>query len=973
MTKNNKFESDYLSHITSSLSSCIFIVAICLFFAGKSYAVSRISGATIQFSHEAGFYAEPFNLQMTSSDTNCNISYTIDGSNPVTSSTKIKSGSSVTIRIDPDNTTGRGKTPGFVVRACLEKTGYTSTFPVSRTFIFLEKVKTQTKPGGTWPSSAVNGQVLDYSMASDVVNDSRYKSQITSALLEIPTISISSDPDKFFGATTGIYVNSNKKWDDGWERDCSVELIYTNKAKGFQVNAGIKIRGGNSAHDSSNPKHGFRLFFREEYGAKKLEYPLCGKEGASEFDCIDLRCEQNYSWSMDGSTHNLMIKDIFCRDLQGQMGQPYAKGNKYHLYINGVYWGIYETDERPEASFAESYLGGDKEDYDVIKVNSQTWPYYNEATDGTMASWENLWNLCQIGFETNQQYFALEGKDSNGNRVKDATVLVDIDNLIDYMLVIFYSGNFDAPVSAWYSDDMPNNFFAIYNRNNKSMGYKFVAHDSEHCMFTEKVNGISQGLYEDRVSIGRSGKMVITNVLDFNPQWLHYKLSSNAEYRTRFADRASKYLSYGGVLSPEKAKALFMIRAQEIDTAIIAESARWGDAQSYKSLNKIDNWLPELEKMYNKFFPLRTNIVKKQLLDEDLYSAYQAPYTSVSEKQLSDEIQYITEPVTVNLADSNSMLSAIFYTLDGSDPRLIGGGISKKAIKGKTTASVNISSTTLLSARSKVGAGWSPLKQVWFMQENEDYSHLKVTELSYHPLDIISGTDTTEGSDLEFIEFLNTGQVNLDLSGLTLDSAVHYTFPDKTILASHAFYVIASKPNKFYSKYGVYPSGNYQGNFSNGGEYVLLNDRNGNKIMSFTYSDDSPWPKTADGKGYTLNSVEKDPSGNPDDYSYWTSSSKQWGTPFTYDDGTVDIEDISFNTGIEIYPNPASEYIKVHFGTSEEEFSLSIIDLNGRILSRSKVHNDETIQLSELHLNPGVYIIKAQDGTQSETCKLIYK
>jgi hypothetical protein len=31
--------------------------------------------------------------------------------------------------------------------------------------------------------------------------------------------------------------------------------------------------------------------------------------------------------------------------------------------------------ERPEASFAESYLGGDKDDYDVIKVNTQMWPY----------------------------------------------------------------------------------------------------------------------------------------------------------------------------------------------------------------------------------------------------------------------------------------------------------------------------------------------------------------------------------------------------------------------------------------------------------------------------------------------------------------------------------------------------------------------------------------------------------------------
>jgi len=79
------------------------------------------------------------------------------------------------------------------------------------------------------------------------------------------------------------------------------------------------------------------------------------------------------------------------------MGQPYARGRYYHLYLNGMYWGLYQTEERPQADYAETYFGGDEEDYDVIKVSVERWPYSNEATDGTMAPWQDLWNKCSKG------------------------------------------------------------------------------------------------------------------------------------------------------------------------------------------------------------------------------------------------------------------------------------------------------------------------------------------------------------------------------------------------------------------------------------------------------------------------------------------------------------------------------------------------------------------------------------------------
>ncbi len=530
----------------------------------------------INFSSEAGFYDAPFELLIETETAGYGIVYTLDGSNPQTSATAIQGNSPVSVQVDPESTAGRAKTPLFIVRASLAVDGFSPSRPVTKSFIFIDRVLTQTHPGGDWPASSVNGQVIDLPMDPDVVNDPRYSALMRESLLEVPTVSLVTDNANMFSPSSGIYVNAYGHGEE-WERECSVELINPDNSQGFQVNAGVRIRGG-ASRTGSNPKHAFRLFFRKEYGPGKLDFPLFGDEGAAEFDKVDLRTEQNYSWSKDGERHNTFLRDIFSRDAQREMGQPYTRGRYYHLYLNGMYWGLYQTEERPEANYAESYFGGDKEDYDVIKVSVEAWPYFNEATDGTMAPWQELWNRCGRGFSSNADYFALEGKDQYGKPVKDTRVYVDIDNLIDYMMIIFYTGNTDAPVSAWHSNDMPNNYFAIFNRENRGKGFVFIAHDSEHSMFIDPIN-VNNGLYENRVTIN-DPVMTAAGVTSFQPQWLHEKLTANPEYRMRFADRASVRFAPGGVLSPEKCLERFRLRKEQIDMSIIAESARWGDAQN---------------------------------------------------------------------------------------------------------------------------------------------------------------------------------------------------------------------------------------------------------------------------------------------------------------------------------------------------------------------------------------------------------
>ena len=64
----------------------------------------------------------------------------------------------------------------------------------------------------------------------------------------------------------------------------------------------------------------------------------------------------------------------------------------------------------------------------------------------------------------------------------------------------------------------------------------------------------------------------------FNAHWLHQQLALyNAEYVMRFADRLYKRFFNDGVLTPGGVRAGTTSAAQ-LDPAIIAESARWGDS-----------------------------------------------------------------------------------------------------------------------------------------------------------------------------------------------------------------------------------------------------------------------------------------------------------------------------------------------------------------------------------------------------------
>ncbi len=603
------------------------------------------------FSVDRGFYDTPFDVEVwvegEGASEGVEIRYTLDGRDPATSPDALVAPAPATVDIDPHSSDHRDPAPGVTLRAQGYRDGRPLTVGATHTYLFVaqaaELSPDDQQPGDAWPpiydTSNNNDpqQAINYGLDPDVTGHPAYADLIDDALLAIPTISLVTDLEHLFDDATGIYENAMEHGIE-WERPASLEWIDPDDdgthAREIQANAGVRIRGGWSRH-SDNPKHAFRFFFREEYGPGELEFDLFGDEGVDRFDDVDLRTSQNYSWSYKGSTGaaNTMNRDVYSRDLQRDMGRPYTRSRYYHLYLNGVYWGVFQTQERSEASYAEFYLGGEQEDYDVVKVNGDV-PTARviEATDGTLDAWHDVWELCQQGFADDNNYYRLQGLDAAGQPDPAAEVLVDVDNLIDYMIIIFYTGNFDAPTGAFTGNKGPNNFFMIRSRAEGSNGFLFFAHDSEHSLHYDGWSpGI--GLYENRVNLGTitgDYQMVVTEFENFHPQWLHHRLTDNTRYRERFNERVHVHFFGDGAVTPQIAADRFAVRAGELELAIIAESARWGDSKPFDDNGRTyrtrdDDWAPEIQATLDGFFlgntgqPTRTEVVLQQLQDAGMY------------------------------------------------------------------------------------------------------------------------------------------------------------------------------------------------------------------------------------------------------------------------------------------------------------------------------------------------------------------
>jgi hypothetical protein len=644
-----------------------------------------------------GFYSSAQSVSISTSTPGAIIVYTTNGSTPtVNASLGITNGTLYTSPLNISSTT--------TLRASAFKLDWKPSFVTANSYLFVNDIVNQSPsgqlPGPGWAPNGTNGQELNYGVDPDII--SLYGAQaVKDSLLSLPSISITTDVANLFNASTGIYVNATNRGMP-WERPASVELIDpTGNEDGFMVNAGLRIRGGYSRNDF-NPKHGFRLYFRGEYGAGHLEYPLFGDEGPDEYDVIDLRTEQNYSWSSEGNLQNSFAREVFSRDTMADLGEEYTRSRYYHLYLDGQYWGVYMTQERVEEFYGETYFGGQDSDYDVVKAGLGD-VGGTELSAGNDVAWRQLFDYGQL-LATNPTmnynvYWTMQGLNPDGTRNPALPVLLDVDNLITFMSIIIMTGGYDSGISQFLGDNLANNWFGIYNHTAADEGFQFFVHDNEHSL------GAGNGTH-GTLSIDRTGPFNLGNQNNFaqaNPQYLHQDLLGHPEYRQKFIDFVQKNFFDGGALTAASNIARLMERVTQVDPAIIAESARWGDSKVNPPRNKT-HWQNEIQWLTGSYFPVRNNYVLAQLRSDGLYTQFTGP----SFNQHGGEVPY-----NFGLTISGPA-GTIYYTTDGvTDPRLSGGFINPAA--SVYSGAIQLTSDVTVMARVRTSSGvWSGLIEATF-------------------------------------------------------------------------------------------------------------------------------------------------------------------------------------------------------------------------------------------------------------------
>ncbi len=773
--------------------------------------------APVQPSVGGGLYEQPLSVTLQSSTPNSQIWYTTDGSVPVAEqATRYREPLWIT------TTT--------VLRAVAIADGAGASVPGTHSYLFPRAVLTQAADPPGWPAAwgthrltfagANAGEPVqaDYGMDPRIAAAPARQEQLLAGLRDLPTLALTLPPADF----AALYSDPQRRGVEA-EYATAVEFFPTDaQASPFRLDAGLRIQGGAGRWEYM-PKHSFRLFFKGAYGATKLAYPMFPDSPVTAFDTLVLRAGVDRSFAGHPDTADLhqttYARDEWARATQRAMSGVGAHGRFVHLYINGLYWGLYNVVERPDASFAAAYYGGNKDEWATVN--------HGGAVSGQFDRFGTLVRLAEEGGLADPAAYA--------------TMLEFIDpvQFSDYLILNWYMGNTDWPENNWYV-----NVHYPAGRN------RFFVWDAESTWDA----GALLTLGGDRVE-GAPFPNVIKLI------W--QALRENSDFQQLFADRLYHHLSAGGALHPEQAQQRWQQITAPLANAIAAESARWGDVRSAMPITVAD-WQRAVEQVAAQMADNDQRMVRL-MREAGYYPAIDPPVlTSVAERNANTLT--FQDRLTLTL---QSAVGEIYYTLDGTDPRQAGGDVAPAALRYSAPPTVATATTVKARVRLHTATGpiWSALAD-WQLIRAGQAADLRIVEIMYH---------ADGGAEYEYLELVNSGDLSRDLSRAYF-TGIDYHFPEGTALAPGQRFALIRDFRKFRERYPTAEfNGLYAGELSNYGETIALHASDGEIITAVSYQPANGWPVSAAGMGDSL--VLHDPAADPSLGSSWRASANLYGSP----------------------------------------------------------------------------------------------
>ena len=862
------------------------------------------------FSVQRGFYETPFQVEITTTPPDAEIRYTTDGSQPTQTNGALYTGP-----LNINTTT--------VLRAAAFKDGFIPSATQTHTYLFLDDVIQQpaTIPGYPNPTYNVGGHPTnafvqhDHEMDPDIVNDPAYSGIIHEALQAIPTLSIAVDPDEIFG-NDGFYDATDL------EVAASVELIYAdNPAQSHQVNAGIE------SHSHNSLKRSMRLNFRSVYGAGKFESdifqnaPLNGETAADEFDRIILRAGGNRTWARNwGPDKTAYTIDQFYRDSQIAMSGYGSRGAFTHLYINGIYWGLFNPVERPDHRFTSTYFGGEVDDW------------FAANHDGEVNGDNSRYNYLKDNLVNKNM--------TNSNNYAELQEYLDLDNFIDYLILTWWTSTTDWPRNNWYGGNL---------NGTSPTPFRYFAWDGEWSWdlahFNYEDNPTDQAWVHPYFRNGENDSNTLPEI------W--HAARVNDDFMIRFADRVYLHLFHDGALTDANAQERWLILNNFIRDAVVAESARWGDA--LESLGRPTrtrdvDWQRTVDTTFDLMNGNGAALIS--VLRNEEY------YPNIDPPEFNQHGGEISSGFGLTMMTPNGQPGAIYYTLDGSDPRLPGGAINPSALIFGGSP-VTLTGGTVVKTRALNGNEWSALNQAAFMMASS--FPLRITEIMYHPAaptpaEVSAGF--TDQDDFEFIELKNVSTQTINLTNVTFTEGITFTFGNVDLGPGQHILVVRNQAafSTRYNPAGLNIAGVYTGGLDNGGEQLILVDATNSVIHDFSYDDEGGWPTAADGSGSSLEVI--DVNGDYNNPANWRASSILNGSPGMESGGP---SSLSLRiTEIMYHPlEPTPEEIAAGFTDKNEFEFVELKNIGSQTINLANVTFTEGISFTfgNINLTPGQHIL----------------
>ncbi len=280
----------------------------------------------------------------------------------------------------------------------------------------------------------------------------------------------------------------------------------------------------------------------------------------------------------------------------------------------------------------------------------------------------------------------------------------------------------------------------------------------------------------------------------------------------------------------------------------------------------------------------------------------------------------VTNGTTISVYAAPKPGTLIYYTLDGTDPRLPGGGIVPGALSSAGDLTLTITGNVRLFARCYninhsnlvnrvtntsgvvIEVGKPLVNSVWSGPVAATFytsvPPLRITEIMYHPVNPPLG-NTNDQDNYEYLEVKNVGATPLNVNRFRVRGGLDFDFPNE-ILAPGEQAVIVRHLAAFRERYGAGPRvlGVYTNdNLANDGDHLVLEGNVHEPILDFNYDDD--WYPSTDGHGFSLQIVNDGAATVTWGLkSSWRASGVAGGTPSAADPGAAQIATIYVNEAL---------------------------------------------------------------------------